>query len=101
MSTTKTWTRDEINALLLANPLAVERAITRLFQFQTADEQSAGGTRWSNGQGFSAPHARMGTYYARWILSGRRLSGPHLERATKIAVRHSQQLVAYANGTLR
>jgi len=97
MTTTKTWTRPEINALLRSNPKAVERAMLALFARQTADEQAVDAPRHNNGRGFNAPSARRGGYYARWVRSGRSLSGPHLDKALSIALRHSAQLVEEAN----
>jgi len=91
-----TWTRDRINTLLSTNPRAVERAMVVLYDRQTRDEKDQGETRHHNGVGFSANAARKGTYYARWVLSGRHLTGHHLDRARAIALRHSRQLVEAA-----
>jgi hypothetical protein len=92
------WTREEVNALLDRNPRAVERGIVRLYIRQEATERSQGQTVKQNGIGFNAFWAQSGTYYARWILSGRQLSGGHLEKARKCCRVHSAQLTAYANG---
>lgn len=94
---TKTWTREEIDAMLRTNSRAVERAMVRLYELQTADEQQAETTKVHNNAGFSSYAARRGSYYARWVMSGRQLTGEHLEAATKIALRHSRQLVEIAN----
>lgn len=93
------WTRAQINELLSTNPLAVERAMVRLYDLQTMDEKANNNTRWNNGHGFAAYAGKRGTYYARWVLGGRHLNGIHLERARAIALRHSGQLVAIANHT--
>ena len=92
-----TWTRDAIDSLLVTNPRAVERAMVVLYDLQTRDEKAVGHTQHHNGVGFAANAARKGTYYARWVLSGRGLTGHHLERARAIALRHSRQLVERAN----
>ena len=63
----KTWTRTEINSLLLTSDRAVERAILRLFELQTEDEQSAANTNHQNGRGFASCDARAGTRFARWL----------------------------------
>jgi hypothetical protein len=97
MKNTKTWNRDEINGLLLTNPRAVERAMVVLHNRQTQDEKVVSATRHHNGVGFSSWAARRGSYYARWVLGGRSLSGRHLEQATRIALHHSRQLVEEAN----
>ena len=95
--TTKVWTRDDINGLLETNDLAVERAMVRLYELQTQDEQESSTTRVHNGQGFGSWYAKRGSYYARWVQSGRRLTGSHLDAARKIAIKHSRQLVEIAN----
>ena len=96
----RVWTRDEINDLLDRNPLAVERGIIRLYIRQEATERSQGTTTKQNGIGFNAFWASSGTYHARWLLSGKRLSGGHLEKARKCCKVHSAQLTAYANGEI-
>ena len=70
-------TAQQIGALLASNDRAVERAMVVIFQRQTPDEQQAAHTSHNNGRGFSAFDAKMGTYYARWVLSGRSLTGRH------------------------
>ena len=93
----KVWTRDEINTLLTSNPKAVERAMLRLYELQTQEEKASDSTRVNNNQGFSSYAAHRGSYYAKWVQSGRSLSGHHLEKARAIAIRHSRQLVEIAN----
>ncbi len=93
----KSWARPEIDALIQKNPKAVERAMVVLFNRQTADEKAAEYTKHHNNRGFAAYAARSGTYYARWVLKGRRLTGHHLAKARKIALKHSRQLVEEAN----
>lgn len=95
--TNTTWTRDAIDSLLVTNPRAVERAMVVLYDLQTRDEKDVSHTQHLNGVGFAANAARRGSYYARWVLGGRRLTGHHLDRARAIALRHSRQLVAAAN----
>lgn len=91
------WTRDQINELIRSNDRAVERGIVQLFNLQTADERRSECTTLHNGVGFNSCSARSGTYYAKWILSGRNLTGVHLEKARKIVLKHSRQLVDIAN----
>ena len=86
-------TTETIKALLLKNDRAVERAIIVLFNRQTHTEQQAGHTSESNGRGFNAFDAESGSYYAKWIQSGRSLSGRHLEKARKMSQRYVRQLL--------
>lgn len=85
-------TKLQIKALLLSNDRAVERAMVALLARQTADEQSSHTTRHQNGRGFSAFDAHQGTYYAKWVQSGRKLTGRHLDKARRMAVRYVGQL---------
>lgn len=97
MATTTIWTREQIDGLLDKSRLAVERAIVVLFERQTSDEQAHGATKHSNNRGFSQAYAHYGTYCARWVLSGKSLSGKHLDKCRHIAKKHSKQLVEEAN----
>lgn len=85
-------TKAEILVLLAGNNRAVERAMVALYQRQTVAEQRTSSTTESNGRGFNAFHAERGTYYAKWVLSGRRLTGRHLEAARRMACHYARQL---------
>lgn len=89
-------TKESIRALLETNDKAVERAIIVLFERQTNDEQVQSVTRHDNQRGFSAAHASKGSYYARWIKSGRRLTGYHLQNARRITQHYTHQLLLVA-----
>lgn len=99
MSEPKVYTREEIDGILRVSDRAVERGILRLYSLQTSSEQSSGETREANGVGFSGAYSRSGTYYAKWLNSGRNLTGKHLDKAREICLRHSRQLVDFANQT--
>ena len=91
-----TWTPEEIKSLLNRSNKAVEHAILAIFDRQTSDEQDASDTRHRNGRGFASCHAYMGSYYARWIQSGKHLDGKHLDKARKMALCYSGQLAEVA-----
>lgn len=91
------WTREKIVELLTKNDRAVERAILALWRRQTTDEQREQATKHHNEVGFSGAHARVGTYYASWLLSGKRLTGQHLEKARRLTLRYTRQLADEAN----
>lgn len=93
----KTWDEETITQLLKSNNHAVERAIIAIYARQTQDEKHSAATKFQNSVGFSAADARVGTYYANWINSGRRLSGSHLERARSMAIKYRRQLLSIAN----
>jgi hypothetical protein len=90
------WNEAKIKNLLNSNDLAVERAIIAIYDRQTQDEKSASDTKHRNGRGFRSNHASKGSYYARWCLSGRRLTGHHLANARKIALHYVRQLAEVA-----
>ena len=122
MHSTHRFNREEINEMLSNSPNAVERAIIRLFTMQNEDEQKWATTNAQNGRGFGAADAKAGTRFARWLQGmdnknvkryepkslshyrAERIFGRYckdgetvLDRARRIALKHSQQLVDYAN----
>lgn len=88
--------KEDIIGLLNTNPKAVERAMVVLYNRQTLDEQRSEITTHRNGRGFNAAHAHLGSYYAKWVISGKHLTGTHLEKARKIALQYAGQLLAIA-----
>jgi argininosuccinate lyase len=94
MKATITWNKESIIKLIETNNLAVERAILVVWKNQTKEEQRASDTLENNGVGFTGAHAKMGSYYAEWINSGKHLNGKHLEKARKMAVKYHRQLLA-------
>ncbi len=87
-----TWTPETIKALLDRSQEAVERAVVAIYRRQTEDEQAAYETKHHNRVGFAACHAALGTYYAKWILSGKHLSGSHVKRARRMVRHYAGQL---------
>ena len=117
-----TYTRSDINTILVTNDKAVERAMIRLFELQNSDEQFQGTANEQNGRGFGSSDALVGTRLARWIqgmdnknvvrYDPKSLNDPKsagifgkycqdggsvMDRARKIALKHSAQLVIIAN----
>ena len=84
--------RNQVESLLLSNDRAVERAMVVLYQCQTVSEQHSGSTQELNGRGFNAFHAKRGSYYAKWVLSGKHLTGHHLAAARRMACHYARQL---------
>ena len=95
-TTAPVWTPDEIRALLDRSLEAVERAVVAIYRRQTEDEKEAYETKHHNRVGFAACHAGLGTYHAKWILSGRHLSGSHVERARRMVRHYAGQLYQIA-----
>lgn len=93
----KVWNETEIVTMILNNNRAVERAMVAIYHRQTESEKSSDATLQSNGEGFAEPDAKLGSYYARWVISGRNLSGKHLDRARQMAIKYRRQLTEIAN----
>jgi hypothetical protein len=87
-----------IIALLETNNKAVERAILAIYENQTTSEKRAEKTIESNCIGFNGVDARLGTYYAKYLLSGKHLSGEHIDKARKIIRKYTRQLLDIAKG---
>lgn len=87
----------EVLELLLNSNRAVESAIVALYNKQTLDEKHSEETRHSNKIGFSGADARLGSYYAKWILSGNHLNSKNIEKARNITLKYSKQLAKIAN----
>ena len=119
------YTRDQIDQKLRSNGNAVEKAIVKLFELQTQNEQVIAGTILHNDKGFSCTDAKAGTRFARWLLGmndrnevcfePKSLSHPlaarifsrycktgekPIARALRIVLKHSRQLTDLANGDL-
>lgn len=97
MKTTTKYTPSAIAQILDKNDRAVERAMLVLYRLQTASEQTNSETTVHNGVGFSAAHARLGSYYGRWVSCGKALTGNHLIKARAIALKYTRQLSEVAN----
>jgi hypothetical protein len=63
------WTKERVVELLATNDKAVGRALLRLLQNQTSDEQVAQNVKYRNNTGFRPCHARMGTSMAEFFQS--------------------------------
>ena len=117
------WTRNDIDALLLRSDKAVERAMVTLYELQRGDEQRTTRTHLENTVGFTCVDARAGSRFARWVLGyndkdqavyepksltaagARRIFWRYckngeqvIDRARRIALKHSRQLTDVANG---
>ena len=91
------YTKEQILNLIDSNDLAVERGVLAIFNRQTYDEQKTENTSHFNHIGFSSADAKRLSYYAKWILSGKHLSGHHLEIARKRIKKYIKQLLEISN----
>ena len=101
----RTWTVDEIKALLQRSDDAVARGVVRIFEFQTADEKNSENTQYDNGIGFSAVDAKIMSSFAKQIMVHQRgggkyrfpLSPKQLAIARTRIVKYARQLCEIAN----
>ena len=93
----KPWHKENIQKLIDTNDIAVERAIVRIYSFQTYKEQNSNKTIDLNNMGFSSHHAKLGTYLANWIKQDKHLSGKFLDKGRKMIRKYWKQLAMVAN----
>jgi len=78
---------------LSINPAWAEKALVRLYELQTADEQDSDTAAVRNGQGFNGRDAAFGSSLARWIQSGKSLSQKQLGFAFKMLPKYAGQII--------
>jgi hypothetical protein len=78
LNMSKTYTEAEIRENLSTNPKWVERALIRLYERQTADEQRSEHTVNLNFKGFQPVDAKLFSSFAKQILKGYSLSPKQL-----------------------
>jgi hypothetical protein len=91
------WSSDQIREKLLTNQTWLERAILAIYQYQTETEQRHDTTLLHNDVGFNAVDASSGSYMAKWLKSGKHLSGKFLEKARRMMPKYAGQLATIAN----
>ena len=79
---------------LSTNPAWAQRAIVKLWQRQTADEQAAQNTGHDNGVGFNGTDAFILSSFAEQINKGRTLSPKQLAIAFKKLPKYSRQIIS-------
>jgi hypothetical protein len=87
------YTIEQVRQKLSTDQRWVERAIVKLFERQTSDEQRTDQTRVTNHRGFTHGDARRLSKAAKWIQSGRPLSGFHLQHAFKSVPKYARQVL--------
>jgi hypothetical protein len=98
-ATAKKWTEQEIVNLIMTKPRALEHAIVRIYERQTADEKQEQVTKHHNRRGFTPADANLLSSFARRIISathrpeGERLSEKQQEWARKKVVKYAGQLL--------
>lgn len=91
------WTKESVTELLKTSQKAVEHGVLAIFAMQTASEQTTEETKELNGVGFNSADARYMTYIAKWLLTGKHLSGEHVDKARQRILKYAGQLSDIAN----
>ncbi|MGD9678115.1 MAG: hypothetical protein AB7V16_07095 [Vulcanibacillus sp.] len=91
------FTKDFIKEKLLSDTRWLEHGVLAIYNRQTYEEKNIEKTKEHNGVGFTSSDARYLTYVAKWISSGKHLSGRHLEKTRRQMVKYSGQLTKIAN----
>jgi hypothetical protein len=91
------WDENVIRESLATKDEWVERGILAIYAKQTQDEKAVRETIVHNSVGFSSVHAHLGSYYAKWLLGGKHLSGKHLAKGRKLVLHYTKQLTKIAN----
>lgn len=100
MTANITFTPELIKSKIETSQEWLERGIVAIFNRQTRDEQADQVTKHQNGVGFNGVDARYMSYLARWLKSGKHLSGNHLVKARNKMVKYVGQLTKIANGEI-
>lgn len=93
----KKWSKAEIREMLENSTHAVERGIMAIWRLQTSEEKLAERTKDLNEVGFSAFHVIRGSFYAKWINSGKHLTGKHIGLGRKLILHYVSQLTKISN----
>ena len=80
---------------LSTNPAWATKAIVKLYECQTADEQASHNTYNVNGAGFNSTDANILSSFAEQIGRGRTLSPKQLQLAFKKLPKYSRQVIGF------
>jgi len=92
----ETLTKDFIQEKILTDQTWLERGILAIYEKQTWEEKNAQHTIEHNGVGFSGCDGNYLSYTARWLKSGKHLSGSHLPKARNKMKKYCGQLLTIA-----
>lgn len=76
------------------------RGLVRIYEAQTADEQSAGTTKYHNGVGFTGADSFILSSFAKQVNQGRTLKGKQLPILFKKMPRYARQLDVVAQAKI-
>lgn len=86
--------KTHIKNQLATNPAWALRALVKIYERQTADEQCSGITKEDNGVGFSGVDATILSSFATQVLNGRNLSAKQMAIVYKKMPRYHRQVIS-------
>lgn len=86
---------DYVKEKLASDSAWASRAIVKLYECQTMDEQSSGLTKENNGVGFNGLDAVILSSFAQQLLKGRSLTVKQLAIAHKKLPKYSGQVIGF------
>ena len=101
-TSTRRWYLEEIQALLQTSNTFLYRALIKLYQLQTQDEQRTRTTKHSNGKGFNTVDARPLSLLAQVLLTTNQpLNYKQTALLRRKIMKYSNQITQIANGKLK
>jgi len=91
----KTWDKESVKDLLRTNDKAVQRAILRIYTFQTDEEKYFENVKVVNGKGFNKFDAEVLSNFARQIKRGQDLTEKQMYVARPKIMKYAGQLLSY------
>lgn len=89
----KSLIKEFVQKKLSADPVWVKRALLRIYDLQTRDEQHMQGTIYNNGVGFSGTDGRILTSLAKQLIKTGYLSNKQMELLMKKMPKYWKQIV--------
>ena len=94
----KTWTKDEMKDILTRYDDQLCKAVVKIWEYQTADEQRVGETKEHNGVGFNGLDANILSSFAEFYKRTGFLTPKQIVIARKKMMKYAGQLCRIANG---
>lgn len=93
----RVWKEEEIRDLIQNNDKVLYRALKRIYEKQTYDEQNAGATLYHNGVGFNGADSKFMSGICEYLNKYGYLSDKQKYRARQRIIKYNKQLTRIAN----
>ena len=93
----KVWTKDEMKEILTKYDDQVCKAVVKIYECQTTEEQKSHETKQNNGVGFNGADAPIMSSFAEFYMKRGYLSPKQLVVARKKIMKYAGQLCKIAN----